>query len=951
MLDKALLAHNCKLHSLPHELAHQTRRIRTIVCDGCRALEFPPLETARMGAGAVYRYLEQATANSLEQVKAVGTSLFVLGGCSEQHTELLRLWMGTDEWQTPRLVPVQGEVPELLWLDPVGSPRSSEDSPVLSRTTSLNSSQGWHDASAHELQLTEDKLESLLAGTGCMCWEDWSVQLVTSPEQYPSFTNRALFLVLSDSAAEAQKWIDLIQWRAAGALVQVVTMAEGPRAHGHAEAMEQALQRSEKRTVHSIQHALGELCEASSTETTLRRELQERPQLQPVCCLPRGSPVEAGCELAARVRELGIVHSWLNHSRVPLVWLLVKQALRLHPKQLIPKSEAAAWVHRFYEHTEHRSLRVDQQLLSESLALMQRSGELLVLSNTLLLQPAAMKARLVQLVGTHSAVRNVEDALEEALGSAAHSAVNHRRCSQLRKSALYHWELSQFLWPELAEELQLAPEECCRVVQQALIAFEIGTRWDEDTVLLPGLLVASPGHVLRGSRRFAMRFELRSTPPEERVYFTSILGLVRGQMAVLNAQCSTKLAATSIRADSALFGCNRTEITLQVCMECSTRGCVVQLGGACAADKYTLLQLILAKLAGVFEAHSRAGSSFGIIKSSAVLCPRCLSQPQPTEFQIDRAELHELPRTDPEASSVQCESGCWLPLTELLLVGAQEEACARAGTVRLALWDRQTQKVFNFATGFMVDAERRLIMAVSHFIYSPPSASNQYKPWGTMYQGKDPGNVAILVSSFVSPEAPTQWSYLAEVSAVCKPTSSGFNVDENEVVDACVLRLTHGFLEPWAAPKSTRGEAHRIPAHKIDASQRLEEHQPASIPALPLGNSESVCIRDEITLFGYPGSGMSNSICVSNGQVMQFHDGHIVLSNYQDGGSSGGPAVTSSGSVIGILSKGLPSAAHIVRINSVLPLLEQAKRVVDEQLQVCHGEEHESISSQPWVEV
>merc|ERR1712196_294502 len=110
---------------------------------------------------------------------------------------------------------------------------------------------------------------------------------------------------------------------------------------------------------------------------------------------------------------------------------------------------------------------------------------------------------------------------------------------------------------------------------------------------------------------------------------------------------------------------------------------------------------------------------------------------------------------------------------------------------------------------------------------------------------------------------------------------------------------------------------------KISAVRELLE-QPLCIPALQLGDSTQVSINDKIDLLGFPGNTMSTSICVSSGPVVQFHEGHIVLSAYQENGQSGGPAISRSGRVIGILSKGL-YAAHIVRINSILPLLEQAK--------------------------
>ena len=58
---------------------------------------------------------------------------------------------------------------------------------------------------------------------------------------------------------------------------------------------------------------------------------------------------------------------------------------------------------------------------------------------------------------------------------------------------------------------------------------------------------------------------------------------------------------------------------------------------------------------------------------------------------------------------------------------------------------------------------------------------------------------------------------------------------------------------------------------------------------------------------------------------MQFHEGLIVLSNYQMRGSSGGPAVSATGRVVGVLSKGNTGAAYVVKINSIKPMLDRAR--------------------------
>lgn len=87
-------------------------------------------------------------------------------------------------------------------------------------------------------------------------------------------------------------------------------------------------------------------------------------------------------------------------------------------------------------------------------------------------------------------------------------------------------------------------------------------------------------------------------------------------------------------------------------------------------------------------------------------------------------------------------------------------------------------------------------------------------------------------------------------------------------------------------------------------------------------------ITECMQLCGYPGDGAANSICVSTGWVMQFHEGLIVLSNYQMRGSSGGPAVSTTGRVVGVLSKGSTGAAHLVKINSIKPMLEMARHTV-----------------------
>ena len=203
----------------------------------------------------------------------LAVSIFVLGATTPEHLEILQCWLNEgaacvaeDEYQSPSLAPCEASLASLLELEQLAEDDGFEllsSSPEESLlyysppTTPKSSSLGTPCLSRVNSSLSED-------GSAPAVWCGWAIQPVTSPLQYVHFRAQNLYIIMSNSASEAQHWIDLVQSRApgksilhtidaltisVGALIQVVATADSSRVQSHTDAMEKPLQRNEEKNL------------------------------------------------------------------------------------------------------------------------------------------------------------------------------------------------------------------------------------------------------------------------------------------------------------------------------------------------------------------------------------------------------------------------------------------------------------------------------------------------------------------------------------------------------------------------------------------------------------------------------------------------------------------------------------------------------------------------------
>lgn len=190
---------------------------------------------------------------------------------------------------------------------------------------------------------------------------------------------------------------------------------------------------------------------------------------------------------------------------------------------------------------------------------------------------------------------------------------------------------------------------------------------------------------------------------------------------------------------------------------------------------------------------------------------------------MDRAEL--ICKAAAGEGSVLCENRCWLSLDQLLLRSPHREAAVRQGTVRLALWDKSTGTARRLCSGFVADPAHGLLVTAAHLIHAPPDPNKGRSDW-LEFNGLDPGSISVLVAVFVGLEAPTEWRFVAEVAQLGSPREDSF-------VDACVLRVTHEFANPWSASRGDGSSPVITPRDVLEGAQRPLTG-PLPLPCLPV---------------------------------------------------------------------------------------------------------------------
>ncbi len=104
------------------------------------------------------------------------------------------------------------------------------------------------------------------------------------------------------------------------------------------------------------------------------------------------------------------------------------------------------------------------------------------------------------------------------------------------------------------------------------------------------------------------------------------------------------------------------------------------------------------------------------------------------------------------------------------------------------------------------------------------------------------------------------------------------------------------------------------------------------IPYLTLGNSDQIVRSQEVLALGYPlgQSRLKSTLGIMSGRERLGYFGYIQVSTPINPGNSGGPALNTAGEVIGINSKGIPSAqnvGYIIPINEVKSALDDLYKV------------------------
>ena len=117
-----------------------------------------------------------------------------------------------------------------------------------------------------------------------------------------------------------------------------------------------------------------------------------------------------------------------------------------------------------------------------------------------------------------------------------------------------------------------------------------------------------------------------------------------------------------------------------------------------------------------------------------------------------------------------------------------------------------------------------------------------------------------------------------------------------------------------------------------EAFKKVQKKLKGDIPFLELGNSDQVIRSQEVLALGYPlgQSRLKSTLGIVSGRERLGYFGYIQVSTPLNPGNSGGPALNTQGEVIGINSRGIPSAqnvGYIIPINEVRSALDDLHKV------------------------
>mmetsp|Transcript_41366 Transcript_41366/g.54381 ORF Transcript_41366/g.54381 Transcript_41366/m.54381 type:complete len:1602 (+) Transcript_41366:199-5004(+) len=316
-----------------------------------------------------------------------------------------------------------------------------------------------------------------------------------------------------------------------------------------------------------------------------------------------------------------------------------------------------------------------------------------------------------------------------------------------------------------------------------------------------------------------------------------------------------------------------------------------------------------------------------------ITCPLCvLAKPRGPESSWGDFNQEDVKAVQEKGEKgIRClVNGCMVPLSFLVPQPDQEQF--EKGTHFLedltpttpdlypavclvALHDRINPKFTRGGSGFFVKkGNKYFVLTAAHCIIDP--STRRYYNHVSVQKGDAVIKIGILEDGQEYPS----WKFTAE--PLTGPTKMG----EKDFLDILVLQIVGTIKQqaPGLRVKSTpQNKPIRSRAGEIKGGERFR------LRTLSLGDSNLVEIDENVRLMGYPGF-PRGSLCVARGRVMQhfYSKGftYIIADIYNDFGSSGGPAINSSGQVIGILSKGVHRKAYILPINMATKLVHDAQQ-------------------------
>ena len=193
-----------------------------------------------------------------------------------------------------------------------------------------------------------------------------------------------------------------------------------------------------------------------------------------------------------------------------------------------------------------------------------------------------------------------------------------------------------------------------------------------------------------------------------------------------------------------------------------------------------------------------------------------------------------------------------------------------------------------YASGSVVDAEKGLIATCAHAL------------WPLLRDKRNDVPVMLCVGTLDEHSARRQprWSFAAEVVHI---TEEG-GAEHAAGHDVALLRVTSALdgaqsvpdaARDWWAWPFTAAVRTRLPAGAV-----------FDFPALPLGGNRVLMQNERVVLCGYPVLFSADLVTDAAGVSSYSAQGHIMTSAFQHDGASGGPLLSSSGEVVGILSTG-----------------------------------------------